>query len=232
MMKVVEAAYRKLLYKLLDIPVHTKYETILLELGLKRAADIINSQKIIYINRIVSEGLNPLGHTLLKSDHEKCLGTSEESIFDEIRRLSEMMNVGDIFIEMLDKDEIKFRVKKWMKKELWRESMKSSLSQTVCTTNQSFKPYHYMTRQRGRAVLLWKAGALRFRRTWKNYYVKRKMRYDCPYPICGSDDTFDHSTQCMFVRTKLRHGPIDDYKIADYVVELHRERLKYRLPLI
>ena len=233
MIKTVEAAYRKLLYKFLDIPVHTKYESVLLQLGLKRAKDIIEGQKICYINRIWNEGVNPLGKQLIIEDNLNCDNSDEESVVDEIKRLCKEKNVKDIFETYTENQIIKLVIKNWMKGELWFESFKSKWSQTITTTRNVYKPYHYMTRLRGRAVFLWKVGALRFRRHWKNYYQTKKMTYMCPFPLCGHEDTYDHATECLFSNVKLTcNDKNNEYAIADFLVKLNRERVKdHRWPL-
>ena len=90
-----------------------------------------------------------------------------------------------------------------------------------------------MTRLRGRAVFLWKVGALRFRRHWKNYYQAKKMTYMCPFPLCGHEDTYDHATECLFSNVKLTcNDKNNEYAIADFLVKLNRERVKdHRWPL-
>ena len=80
----VHIQYRKMLYKLLDIPIHTKYETVFLELGLMRAENIIASQKICFINRIWNEDANRLNRELLMRDHEQ--SKEGESVLDEINK--------------------------------------------------------------------------------------------------------------------------------------------------
>ena len=169
----IEEAYRKLLYKLFDIPIHSKYESVLMELGLKKAKDIIASLKICYMNRIWNEGLNPMGKHLLINDH-KCKG-EEDSVIEEIEKLCEEYKIGSIFKTYIDNEIIKERINKVAEEEIW----KSNFMSTIAEPRESYrhKPYHYMTRGKGRIVLLWRIGSLRFRSLWKNYYTKHNQSY-------------------------------------------------------
>ena len=90
-----------------------------------------------------------------------------------------------------------------------------------------------MTKTRGKAVLAWRIGSLRFRMLWKGYYEKKNMSTTCPFPLCGSDDTYDHSTRCLFMNTKINNGIIEeDFRIADYLIRLNNERNYYKKPIL
>ena len=52
MINDLESIYRKLLYRFFDIPMKTKYEAVLIELGLMKAENIMASHKLCYINKI------------------------------------------------------------------------------------------------------------------------------------------------------------------------------------
>ena len=159
------------------------------------------------------------------------MNTDEVSILEEIRNICKEYKITDITNDYIDNEDIKRQMKTHMMNQLWRESTLSVLSQPVSYTNEKYKPYHYMTRMRGRSVLLWKAGALRFRNVWRKYYEKKKMSFDCPKPLCGHPDTFEHSLVCMFNDIKMR-GPVNDFTIADYLTRLNRDRMKDRMPIL
>ena len=231
MIKKIEAVYRKMLYCFLDIPTHTKYETVLLELGLMKAENIIASQKICFINRVWNENQDEVNKKLLMRDYMK--SEDGEGVLDEITRLCRERNILPITNFRQDNERIKEHIIRWNDLENWKESMKSKYSVTRMQTVNKFRFYHDFVRSEGRAVLLWRCGALRFRYQWKRYYMKKKQDISCPWWSCNENDTLKHAMECIFMNTKVDFSLPKDERMGKFVMQLNRERIKrFQKPII
>ena len=231
-MNAIEAAYRKLLYKLFDIPIHTKYESVLLELELKKAKDIIETQKVTYINRVWNEGLNPMGRLLLQQEEIRKGNT--KSIIDEIKEICISRGLEDIFCRYADNETLKFEFKRNSIENIWVESFMSPISIVNVLMKEGKRFYHNMPRAQGRAVLLWRVGALRFRSAWKDYYDKKKMSTLCPNRLCDQEDSMNHAMICPFADVKInREIQFEDKRMADFLVRLNRDRRwHHQMPIL
>ena len=90
-----------------------------------------------------------------------------------------------------------------------------------------------MTKGKGRIVLLWRIGSLRFKGLWKNYYEKHNQSTTCPHPLCGKTDELNHAMECLFMYSRVNKSIKDkDYRMADYLLKLNKERNKYKAPII
>ena len=91
-----------------------------------------------------------------------------------------------------------------------------------------------MDRIHGRAILLWRCGALKFRTSWTKYHKKAGNSLKCPNMMCPEDDSLQHAMQCMFSDTKVGPWSEDTHmelRMAKYLVELNRARTKFRMPI-
>ena len=94
------------------------------------------------------------------------------------------------------------------------------------------------SRQKSRALLLWRLGSLRFRGVWKVYNRKHGLASKCVMPQCGyEEDCWSHMIECPFYDTKWDpkwlSGPSFESDLADFIVKISRERfIKVKHPLI
>ena len=231
MVNKIEAAYRKLLYCLLDIPTHTKYETVLLELGLMKAKDIIDCQKICFINKVWYNERDIENKKMLLNDYQK--SEYGKSVMDEIIIGCQRFGVSNIFRRRIFNEDIKFIVKRKTDNEYWNESMKSKYSVTRMQTVSKFRYYHEFVKGEGRAVLVWRCGSLKFRSQWRKYYMKKYEGITCPHPCCGEEDSLVHALKCPFMITKLGNEKSEDKRMGVFLMKLNRERIKYyRAPIL
>lgn len=230
MLKLVEKTYKKMIYSLLDIPTNTNYFAVLHELGLKQARHIIAAQKINFVNNIAIYGRNHMTHKVLTADH---LLHSANSIVSEIKTLCAVYDMPSVWEFPSDKDTIRSKIDMVNDCQLWKACFKSSIVVTRLNLITDYKPYHFKNRFEGRAILLWRCGSLRFRYLYRKSYI-RKSDKSCPHDLCGEDDTFRHATKCPFMRTKLSHDEnvVYEDRVAQFLIELNRERLQYGLPVL
>ena len=160
---------------------------------------------------------------------------NKKSIFDEIQELCRKYGVPDITEKEVDNEEIKMIIKRRADLELWLETLDGKLNVKRDSVKDKYRPYHRYGKTRGRMVLLWRIGALKFRRHWREFYKSKGMSIDCPSNLCGIEDTLQHAAQCLFMGSKLRwNGDMEtqDYYMADFLVNLSYERYqRFREPL-
>ena len=225
----VEGIYRKMLYCFLDIPSKTKYESVLLELGLMKAENVIASHKICFINKIWNEDQDPTNKKLLLRDHRECNREGNmKSVIDEVNKLCRERGLLPVTNFYYDNEFIKREIIKSNDIECWRESMTSRLSTTKMQTVYKYSRYHDFIRSEGRAVLLWRCGALRFKRSWRNFYERKGKDMSCPHPLCAEFDTLEHAKRCPFMLTKVKWEGNEDKTMASFILRLNRERKKYQ----
>ena len=97
------------------------------------------------------------------------------------------------------------------------------------------KPYHRFDRLRGRAILLWRCGMLKFKRYQRSMYEKKGESIDCPFGFCTEEDTMRHALECNFSPIKMENwfpGSVEDDRMIKFILDLHSERLKYESPLL
>ena len=224
MVKLVEKTYKKMIYSLLDIPVTTKYFAILRELGLKQARHIISAQKLNFINSIASNGCDSMVVRVLNEDH-RVLGS--KSILSEISELSEYYGLPDIWDNPILSDTIKAKVDECNSMQLMKGCLLSPVTVNRVNLRPSFLPYHQWPRSDGRATLLWRCGALKFKDNWRKYYKKKNVDSSCPHPLCPAPDSFEHAVRCLFMNTRLKREEEcnnQDERFSRYVVALNHER--------
>ena len=222
-----------MIYSLTDSPAKTKYYAAMSELGLKQARHIIAAQKLNFVNNVAKLGPNNVTAQVIEQDH-KIHG--DKSILTEIRNLCNSYDLPDIWTNPCDSDKIKFRVDEENYMQYWKGCLLSNKVINRLRLKTDFKPYHNWPRSNGRAVLLWRCGALRFRDNWKKFNKKNNADNSCPHPLCPAPDTLEHALKCLFMDTKIRGYDPDVYRddrMCQFIVALNRERLRrYDAPLL
>ena len=82
-------------------------------------------------------------------------------------------------------------------------------------------------RSHGRAVLLWRCGALRFRYLYRKSYIRKSDR-SCPNNLCGEDDTYAHAVRCPFALIKMSRDEnvMFEDRLAQFLINLNKDRIK------
>ena len=89
------------------------------------------------------------------------------------------------------------------------------------------------TKNKARALLLWRTGALKFKNMWRIYNVKRGLGTNCVMEMCEGEDNFDHVKVCSFYDTKWSNKWCRESEIAQYLVKINRERIvKVKMPIL
>lgn len=242
LMKKIETKYHKLLCNLMDIPESARYSAVLSELGLRKAETYIDSQKICFINGIINGGSTENVRRLLRDDKQlidewnrenehlnitrKKPVKNKKSIIEEVIELCEKYGIGNITETEIDNEEIKMIIKKKADHELWLDVLEGKFTVKRSHPREGVKFYHRFKKTEGRAVLLWRIGALKFKRQWRNFYEKKKISMGCPNRFCPEEDTLHHAVLCPFMESKFKGdgGVYEDYHWARFLVDLSRER--------
>ena len=251
MIKEMEVKYHKMMCKLIDVPVSASYSALLSELGMNRLETLIDMQKICYINQIYHQKTSTeTTRELLKKDQEaveemnnkirkskaKKKPKLKESVYDEIVRLCRKHNIPPIFETRMGNETIRSMIKNREQLGNWNDTKQGKYTVARRMPREKMKPYQKYPRRKGRAILLWRCGMLKFRRYWKNHYEARKESILCPHPLCGEDDTMEHAIQCLFMDTKLEKWSdhlLEDDHMVDFIIGLNQERsVRYRRPLL
>ena len=221
----IERTYKKMIYSLLDIPVSTNYFAVLHELGLKQARHIIAAQKINMVNHIAICGHNNKTYQVLAEDlriHGK------NSILAEVKDLCSEYGMQSVWEYPSDSESIKEKINERNNVQNWKAIFMSSITVTRLEISTEYKPYHYADRTRGRAILLWRCGALRFRSLWNKSFSGKNCCL-CPHRLCGEIDSFKHAVRCPFMQTKLSRDENIPYeqRVCDFIIKLNLERFNW-----
>ena len=224
-LKYIEKTYKKMIYSLLDIPVSTNYLAVLHELGLKQAKHIIAAQKINMINHVAISGHRNMTYQVLAEDlriHKS------NSILAEVKDLCLEYGMQSVWEYPSDSDTIKAKINERNDVQQWKAIFISSITVTRLEISTEYKPYHFADRIRGRAILLWRCGALRFKSLWNKGFSGKNCCL-CPHRLCGEIDNFKHAIKCPFMKTKLSKDQSIPYeqRVGDFIIKLNLERFNW-----
>ena len=127
-----------------------------------------------------------------------------------------------------DKETIKSKIDYVNNTQIWKCCFQSQIVVTRLQLTTDYKPYHNFNRYLGRAILMWRTGALRFRNLYKGSF-KKSGADKCPHHLCGQTDTLKHAIKCPFMGTKLNQDsnvPFEQ-RMSRFLMELNSERVKW-----
>ena len=150
-------------------------------------------------------------------------------IMEEVEELCSIVGISNVREWIMENDEIKMKIKRNEKFRLWQSTKDGVFNVKRERVNYGWKPYHRYEKREGRAVLLWRCGALYFRRYWRTENEKKKIQMTCPFWLCGEEDTFEHARVCKFMYAKVwRYSDEswEDFCISEFIMRLDHERKK------
>ena len=127
-----------------------------------------------------------------------------------------------------------------MKEVIKIESQKSGWAMNLRSrlANNRVKLYHTWIKSKARMILLWRIGSLRFKDSWHDYNQKGDG-VGCISRFCKENDSLRQAVQCRFMRVNYRYKiklediQQDSEELAEYLIELNKERTKrFRCPLM
>ena len=159
-----------------------------------------------------------------------------KSVLEEVKEICDKYEMLSPASGNFLNEDIRDHIKRAHRQKLWRESLTAKFNIKRETWTSGFKPYHNFDKWRGKAILLWRVGMLKFARYQKTYNEKIKKSIYCPHPLCGLEDTYQHAVSCLFTDARLKMAgdqKWEDYRVLEFLISLNAERLwKYRLPIL
>ena len=225
----VEKSFKAMVYSILEVPEKTKYSAVLLETGLLRMKFFIHQLQLSYVNKIMWE--YPDIHVRRTLIEERNM-IGKHSTLDIIDTIAATYNLPPISKHHLDKKFIKQQVRGAHDKLVWTECFLSSIVKSRPYFRIRDKSFMGWNKIKVKALFAWRTGALRFKKSWRMYNTKRGMGIGCV--MCNEgDDEWQHMIVCKHYHTKFASWMISESQIADYVVEVNRERfVRMKMPLI
>ena len=216
---MIKDEYKRIIYAILDIRTHTKFSSVLAELGLPNIMSVIDKLRVNFVN-----------HTLWANGDKKL----REMIMEE-RRLLPNNNLLDytdkicmkykiplVSEQRLDKGLIKKRIKVVDQIETWIDNVTSPATENV--SSEVVRPstnFYPLTKRESQGLLAYNAGAFMLKTSWGDYHQQQH----CLAPLCDGMDELEHIKVCQYYVTEWKADYSKDVKaLAKYFVTLDRER--------
>ena len=142
--------------------------------------------------------------------------------------------IGSIIDYDVGNEDLRWFMKKHQKESLWKDTLEAKYNVKRDNFYDNWKPYHRFDRLKGRTLLLWRCGMLKFGGYWREYNTRNNIPTECFHPLCGQTDTYEHSLSCLFTATRMRKGDPkwEDFRTIEYLMSLNAEREKWNRPII
>ena len=230
-MNEVESAFKKMLYCIFQIPEHTKYSAVLLELDMMRMVHVIHKLQITFMVHVVWEMVGTTVHGCVMEDWRL---RGDQSSLAQVDKIASMYGIKKVSEGPTDKGIIKDMVKRFSQAELWKDCAKSSIVVTRPYFGIRDKSYYKWPKMLSQALFGWRTGALKFKSLWRLYNLKRGVGIRCPMSVCDGVDNWNHLiNECKFYETKADTNWSTDRELAEYIVKVSRERYRrVKLPLL
>ena len=142
----------------------------------------------------------------------------------EVREFCEKHNLPDPTETPLSNEFVGESIREIARREMWRELVKQTSHNLNLNPHTHFALYLYredLNNLEKRAIFLHNNGCLNFRSRWSGLHGKTT----CPYG-CENEDSLSHSYDCRRNPVMRPESRENDKAICDYVLGLHRERMK------
>ena len=229
--KDFERIQKDSIYDILGLSRYANYNAVLSEIGILRAEDTMKLRKINFINSVM--------HTRESNECRDVLMAADRSIeytglVQEVREYCAEYGLPDVVDNPLRKRDIDDTVKKKAVFNGWFKLRESSkVLMRWLPEKKSDRSYFKMTRIESKLMLALQIGELNFLTNRKHESLAERGSTDCYVGVCGGQDTLDHVSQCFGYQTKPPGPGAPEQEIANYLVELNKERTKrFKSPLV
>ena len=217
--KYVTDEYKAIIYAILDVPTHTKFTSVLADLGLPNIVSVLDKLRVTFVNYTLWEdGDVSLREMLL--EERRLLPKNNLIHFTD--QVCEKYNLPAVSENHLDKRMVKQRIKVCDEIETWASNVMSPATQNVGPERRRPSTnFFILSKRESQSLLAHNAGAFKLRTSWGDFHQNQ----ECPAPLCGGPDTLEHIKSCPFYRTKWKEDYNKDCKqLAKYFVAIDRER--------
>ena len=235
LMSEVEKSFKDMVYSILELGEKTLYSGVLLEIGAMRMKHYIHKIQLCYMNQLMWSFGGTVPNYAIWAEWQEM---GDRSMIGRIDAIAMTYGLPPLSEQYLDPTFIKRAVKTMNDVECWSDVYASSMAKERQYLRVKDKRHFGWSRQKSRALLLWRLGSLRFRGVWKVYNRKHGLASKCVMPQCGyEEDCWSHMIECPFYDTKWDpkwlSGPSFESDLADFIVKISRERfIKVKHPLI
>ena len=215
----VSHEYKSMIFMALDIRTHTKFTSVLADLGLPNIMAVINKLRINFINHTLWEGGDSkLRETLLE---EKRL-LPKNNLLDFTDEICERYGIPAVSSNRLDKKLVKWRIKLVDETENWLSNLASTATENVNLERVRLSTnFHVLSKRESQSLIAFHAGAFMLKTAWGDFHEIQS----CLAPMCDGLDQLDHIKVCPFYRTRWDESYNSDCKqLARYFVLIDRER--------
>ena len=217
--KALRDAYKSMVYMILDITTHTKWTSVLADLGIPNIMAVVDKLRINYINHTMwGKGDTKLREFLVE-EHRL---SPDSSTLWEADLLCAKYRIPKVSEGPVNKALVKRWIREQDETENWVSNVRSSVTQNVGLERVRISTNFYkLPKRSSQALVAYHAGAFKLKTAWGSYHKVQ----DCLAPMCGEKDELDHIKSCPFYDTKWKEEYEKDVKqLATYFVEVDKER--------
>ena len=218
--KYVKDEYKSIIYSILDLKTHTKFTSVLADLGLPNIMSVVDKLRVNYVNHTLwASGDEKLRETLLE---ERRL-LPKNNLLDYADKICEKYKLPAVSEQQLDKGLVKKQIKMMDEIDNWVSNVTSPATQDT-TSFKRLRPstnFYSLTKRESQSLLAFNAGALMLKTAWGDFHERK----NCLAPLCDGQDELEHIKVCHYYKTKWRDDlQIDCKALAKYLVAVDRER--------
>ena len=217
--KFLKDEFKSMVYIILDVPTHTKWTSVLADLGIPNIMTVVDKLRMNYISHTLwGQGDEKL-RELLEEEHAINPTSSLLSMADAICSKYNMPRVSE---EELDKILVKRQAKIMGEIEIWIGNVMSPVTQNVGLERMRLATNFFkLSKRESQALIAFNAGALKMKTSWGDFHENKS----CLARFCGGLDTLEHIKVCPHYEAKW----VDSFKndcltLAKYLVAVDRER--------
>ena len=163
---------------------------------------------------LIDEKLNPGSKTRI---------TGNSSVMSWVDKLCWKYGLGPVSTVYTGKEAVKEIIRGVHDKEVMKECLLSRIIPDRLVIRLRDKSYHSWEKQKSKAILAWRTGAIKLKDHWRVYNSKREGGVLCVSGLCDARDSWQHLLQCPFYNTKLKSDHTED-ELAEFLVTINRER--------
>ena len=217
--KFVTDEYKAIIYALMDIPTHTKFTSVLADLGLPNIVAVIDKLRVNFVNHTLWENGDVKLREMMLEERRLLPKNNLIQFTDQV---CEKYNIPAVSENHLVKKMVKQKIRLCDEIDIWISNAMSPATMNVGA--ERLRPstnFFILTKRKSQSLIAFNAGALKLRTSWGDFHQDQR----CPAPLCGGSDSLEHIKTCSFYRTKWKDDYNKDCKqLAKYFVAIDRER--------
>ena len=211
--------FKSMVYVILDIPTHTKWTSVLADLGIPNIMTVVDKLRMNYISHTLWGTGDEKLRDMLEEEHEINPGNSLLSMANSI---CDKYNMPKVSETELDKVLVKRQARIFGEIEIWLSNVMSPVTQNVGLERMRLATNFFkLSKRESQALIAFNAGAFRMKTSWGDFHDNKS----CLARLCGGLDDLEHIKRCPHYETKWAESfDKDCLTLAKYLVAVDRER--------